>query len=168
MHPRESSSRAGGSTFFKKSLSPGKASKRYQFDLLFWCFSIPKSTKSRFFEHPKNHWNFRIPFFRKSLKTTPKWNRSFHALTPLFPTLFLIKIFGAQMGSQGPSRVPRRWFSGGLAIVFDHFLMHLGTRLKGKSTVAEQRGCALDTQKGQKTSKAILFHTHTHTLQILH
>ena len=48
------------------------------------------------------------------------------------------------MGSKGPSRVPRKWFSGGLGIVFGHFLMHLGTRLKRKSTVAEQRGCALD------------------------
>ena len=75
------------------------------------------------------------------MKTIPKWDRSFHALTPFFRPFFLL---GAQMGSQGPSRVPRKWFSGGLAIVFGNFFMHLSTRLQRKSTVAEQRGCALD------------------------
>ena len=80
-------------------------------------------------------------FLEKSLKTTPKWGRSFHALTPFFRPFFLL---GAQMGSQGPSRVPRKWFSGGLAIDFCNFFMHLSTRLQRKSTVAEQRGCALD------------------------
>ena len=96
------------------------------------------------FEHPKNHRHFRVQFFAKSLKTTPTWEGFFHALTPFFRPFFLL---GALMGSKGPSRLPRRWCSCGLGTVFDRFLMHLGTRLKGKSTVAEQRGCALDTPR---------------------
>ena len=75
------------------------------------------------------------------MKTTPKWEGGFrvffHFLKPFFS-------LGAHMGSQGPSRPTRRWFSGGLGIVFAHFLLHLSTHLKRKSTVAEQRGCALD------------------------
>ena len=55
------------------------------------------------------------------------------------------------MGSKGLSRIPRKWFSNGLGIVFGHFLTHLGTRLKRKSTVAEQRGCALDSGKCSHT-----------------
>ena len=61
------------------------------------------------------------------------------------------------MGSQGPSRVPRRWFSGGLAIVFNNFLMHLGTRLQRKSTVAEQRGGALDTPRQSLAAGVLSF-----------
>ena len=72
---------------------------------------------------------------------------------------------GAHMGSQGPSRPTRRWFSGGLGIVFCHVLMHLGTRLKRKSTVAEQRGCALDTPR-QSLAAGVLIHGYDQFLII--
>ena len=62
----------------------------------------------------------------------------------LFSTLFLTwGPDGIQGALQTPPEVVFKWFGH----VFDHFLMHLGTRLKGKSTVAEQRGCALDTPR---------------------
>ena len=89
-------------------------------------------------------------------------SRSIHALIPFFRPFFSL---GAQMGSQGPSRVPRRWFSGGLAIVFGNFLMHLGTRLQRKSTVAEQRGCALDTPR-QSLAAGVLIHGYDQFLII--
>ena len=111
-HPRESSSRVGGSTFFKNSLSPDKASKRYQFDPLFWCFSVPKSTKSRFFEHPKNHWNFRVPFFeKKKSENYPKMGHVFSCPNSLFSTLFLTwGPDGVPGALQSPPEVVFRWF----------------------------------------------------------
>ena len=67
----------------------------------------------------------------------------------LFSILFLTWApDGFQGALQSPPEVVFRWFGHR----FRNFLLHLGTHLQRKSTVAEQRGCALDSVFSQSVA----------------
>ena len=59
-----------------------------------------------------------LPMLGKSIKTIPPSRHSYFVPFVFFSRLFSL---GAPMGSQGPSRSPRRWFFDGFGIVLGSF-----------------------------------------------